>query len=130
MKHKHYTEIPLEEVNIEGAKGAKIRWLVGEKDGAPNFAMRMFEIAPEGHTPYHTHAFEHLVWVVEGLGKLVTEQGDSQMNPGDAIYVEPNLFHNFVNMSDKPLKFLCSIPHEQKKVVKPNPFAKGKADNC
>ena len=46
MKLKHYTEVELEDVTMEGAEGAKIRWLISEKDGAPNFATRLFEVAP------------------------------------------------------------------------------------
>ena len=130
MKHVSFKEVELEEVNIEGAKGAKIRWLIGEKDGAPNFAKRMFEIAPGGHTPYHTHAFEHEVFVLAGEGKLVTEFGEKPMLPWDAILVDPDVWHNFVNVGDEPLVFLCSVPLEVKKVVKPNPFAGGKANNC
>ena len=130
MKHINYKESALEEVQVEGAKGAKIRWLIGEKDGAPHFAKRMFEIEVGGHTPYHFHDFEHLVFVLDGLGELVTENGKTQMNPWDAIYVDPGMKHNFVNIGDKPLIFLCSIPHEVKKEVKKNPFATGKANNC
>ena len=130
MKHVSYKEVPLEDVTVDGAKGTKIRWLVGEKDGAPRFAKRMFEIEVGGHTPYHTHDFEHLVFVLDGLGELVTENGKTQMNPWDAIYVDPGMKHNFVNIGDKPLIFLCSIPHEVKKEVKKNPFATGVANNC
>ena len=130
MKHVSFRDVALEEVNIEGAKGAKIRWLIGEKDGAQNFAKRMFEIEVGGHTPYHTHAFEHEVFVLEGEGKLVTEKGDSPMKVWDVIYIDPNLWHQFVNVGDKPMMFLCSIPLEVKPTPKVNPFAKGKANNC
>lgn len=130
MKHVNFQEIPLEDVLVEGANGAKIRWLVGEKDGAPNFAMRMFEVAPGGNTPYHLHPFEHEIFVLDGSGKLVTENGESPMNPWDVIFVDPDLKHQFVNVGDKPLIFLCSIPNEVKKVPKRNPFGGGKVNNC
>ena len=34
--------------------GIKFFPMITEKDGAPNFAMRLFEIEPSGHTPKHT----------------------------------------------------------------------------
>jgi len=130
MKHVNYSEVELEDVNIEGAVGAKIRWLISQKDEAPNFAMRMFEIATDGNTPYHTHAYEHEVFVLSGAGKVVTEKGATAMNTWDVIYIPPNLQHQFVNIGDKPLVFLCLIPNEVKKKVTTNPFAGGKANNC
>jgi len=130
MKHVNYSEVPLEDVNIEGAVGAKIRWLIGQKDDAPNFAMRMFEIDTGGNTPYHTHAYEHEVFVLSGAGKVVTEQGAKAINTYDVIFIPPNIEHQFVNIGDKPLVFLCLIPNELKKPAPKNPFASGKANNC
>ncbi len=130
MKHVKFDQVPLEDVNVEGAKGAKIRWLIGEKDGAERFSMRMFEVEVGGNTPYHIHAFEHEIFVLDGAGMLVTENGESAMNPWDVIYVDPNIMHQFKNVGDKPLLFLCSIPNELKKIPKRNPFGGGKVNNC
>ncbi|MCK4312628.1 MAG: cupin domain-containing protein [Candidatus Cloacimonetes bacterium] len=133
MKHTHYTDIPLEEVAIDGARKTKMRWLVSQKDGAPNFAMRLFEVEPGGFTPYHSHSWEHENFILEGKGALVTEDGDIPFKPGDVIYVEPHMKHNYKNTGDKVLKFLCIITLEklrkvEKKTV--NPFATGTANNC
>ena len=65
----HAKDVKAEDVG-EGAKGVKIRWLIGEQDGAPNFAMRHFEVAPGGHTPHHSHDWEHEVFVLSGRGKV------------------------------------------------------------
>ena len=48
MKVVHYDQVQLEPVYAEGAESAQIRWLIAQKDGAPNFALRMFEVAPQG----------------------------------------------------------------------------------
>ena len=133
MKHSHYSEIPLEEVTMEGAKNTKIRWLVADKDGAPNFAMRMFEVEPGGFTPYHAHSWEHENYIVEGEGVLTTEDGEVPFKQGDILYVEPHFKHNYKNTGSAVLKFLCMIPiakpkQQEKKSV--NPFATGVANNC
>ena len=37
MKVTPFDKIELENVDIEGAKNTKIRWLISQKDNAPNF---------------------------------------------------------------------------------------------
>ncbi len=132
MKLTHHTNVPLQEVNMDGAEGAKIRVLIGEQESAPNFATRLFEIEEGGHTPYHSHAWEHHNFVVEGQGVLVTEEGELPFKAGDVIYVDPYMKHRYKNTSDSVLKFLCIIPHENPIVPKKdvNPFAAGSATNC
>jgi len=131
MKLSNAYDVELEPVYADGAEGAKIRWLIAEKDGAPNFAMRMFEVEPGGHTPYHQHDWEHEIYCLSGKGSLKTERGEQAFGADDIIYVDPNLLHSFVNVGDTVLKFLCMIPHEhpvKKKTL--NPFAGETANNC
>jgi quercetin dioxygenase-like cupin family protein len=109
MKTYKYTEIENEKVP-EPAKGVKIRWLINEKQGAPNFAMRRFEVEPRGYTPYHTHDWEHEVYILEGEGVAKSEDGESKISPGSVIFVEPGEKHNFENTGDKKMVFLCMIP--------------------
>ena len=45
------TDAPVTE---EGSRGARIKWLINEKDGAPNFLMRHFTIDAGGFTPFIT----------------------------------------------------------------------------
>ncbi len=131
MKIVHFDQVKLEPVNAEGAEGTMIRWLVAQKDGAPNFALRMFEVEPGGHTPYHQHDWEHEVYVLEGEGVLQTDRGELPFGAHDAMYVDPGMWHAFKNTGDTVMKFLCIIPHEQAVVKKSlNPFADEKANNC
>ncbi len=107
---RKYTDIAAEDVKIEDAKGVKIRVLISEADGAPNFIMRQFTIEPGGHTPYHTHPWEHEVYVLSGTGRI--RQGDSatEFIGGSVILVLPDEEHNFENTGSEPLEFLCSVP--------------------
>ncbi|GAB1366135.1 cupin domain-containing protein [Candidatus Cloacimonadaceae bacterium] len=131
MKVIHYDQVELEPVYAEGAEGAQIRWLIAQKDGAPNFAMRMFEVAPGGHTPYHQHDWEHELYCLAGKGALITERGEIAFGENDVMYVDPNMMHAFKNTGETILKFLCLIPHEQPVVKKTvNPFADETANNC
>ena len=98
----------------EGASKLRVRWLITKEMGAPNFAMRLFEMEPKGYSPLHTHPWEHEVYILEGKGLVVSEQGEKQFKTGDAIFILPNEKHQFKNNSEKTLKFLCLVPHKQK----------------
>lgn len=43
----------------EHGTGTNIQRLITEKEGAPNFSMRIINIEPGGATPYHRHSWEH-----------------------------------------------------------------------
>lgn len=97
-------------VTDPGAKGVTIRVLMGQNVGAPNFTMRHFEIAPGGHTPLHSHPWEHEVYVLSGKGIARRKNGQSEVGPGFFVYVPPGEEHNFANAGDEPFTFLCVIP--------------------
>lgn len=111
MKVKAYQEVESAPVDMEGAVDCSVRWLVGEADGAPNFAMRQFEVAAGGHTPKHHHPYEHEVFVLEGEGVVLEGDEEHPLKAGDVVFVAPDEVHQFRNTSDAPLKFLCLVPN-------------------
>ena len=111
MKVSSYLNVKVEQVKMEGAKGATVRWLISQADGAPNFAMRMFELEPEGYSPLHTHSYEHEAYILEGEGVLVYEGKEYKFEKDYCIFVPPNKLHQFKNTGTTPLKFLCLVPH-------------------
>ena len=104
------TEVDGKAVTDHGAKDVTIRVLMGDNVGAPNFAMRHFSLAPGGNTPYHSHHWEHEVFVLSGAGKVLQKDGGKEVEPGSFVYVPPDLDHSFVNTGDSPFEFLCVIP--------------------
>jgi quercetin dioxygenase-like cupin family protein len=113
MKVTNFQKVDTQEVDEPGAKGVTIRWLISGDDGAPNFAMRLFEIKPQGNTPFHKHKWEHEVFILEGKGSLVTDQEDLPLNKGDAVLVPGEENHQFKNDSPDKLVFLCLVPIEK-----------------
>ncbi|UCE73437.1 MAG: cupin domain-containing protein [Methanomassiliicoccales archaeon] len=112
MKKMNYDEVMAKEVG-KGCKGVTIRWLITKEMGAENFAMRMFEVEPEGHTPLHSHEWEHEVFVLEGEGLVMAQNGEEMLKPGDVIFMPSMEKHQFKNTGPGNLKFLCLIPiHE------------------
>ena len=111
MQLKKLQDIPASEVTMEGAAGCRVRSLVGEKDHAPNFAMREFEVAPGGHTPKHFHDYEHEIYVLAGRGEILDGDQPRPLAAGDVVFVAPNDVHQFRNTGEEPIRFLCLIPN-------------------
>jgi quercetin dioxygenase-like cupin family protein len=110
MKHVHYDEIEAQEVDLPGAQGVRIRWLVSESDGAPTFYMRRFELAPGGRTPLHAHEWEHEVYILEGEGTVLGADGEERFRAGDVVFMPGGEEHYFAADQSAPVAFLCLIP--------------------
>jgi len=113
MHTAKWSEIEGKAVTDPGAKGVTIRVLMGDNVGAPTFTMRHFEIATGGSTPFHSHPWEHEVYVLTGKGIARRKDGQSGVGPGSFVYVPPGEEHNFENAGDEPFTFLCVIPAEK-----------------
>jgi quercetin dioxygenase-like cupin family protein len=114
MLLRNYKETHLGEITMPGSKDVAIRWVISQKDGAPNFSMRIFEVKPGGYTPHHSHDWEHEVFIKEGEGTLVSDGKEITFETGDAIFIPPNESHQFKNTSKKMLEFICLIPNKGK----------------
>ena len=109
-KAVHYTDVPAQQFGAE-APGVTIRWVIDEnRDGAPNYALRVIEVAPGGNTPDHAHPYEHENFVIEGTGRVRLGEEWREVNPGSVIFVPAGLRHQYVNTGDTHFRFLCGIP--------------------
>ncbi len=111
LKVFQYNTVKLENVEAEGAFKVKVRWLITKEMGAPNFAMRIFEIEPNGYTPLHKHPWEHEVFILEGKGTLFNGKTATPLKAQDVVFVPPDEPHQFKNAGNDVLKFMCLIPH-------------------
>ena len=109
MKIFNYQNVEAKNAD-EGASKLKVRWLITKEMGAPNFAMRLFEMEPKGHSPFHSHPWEHEVFILEGEGVVASEEGEKKFRAGDVIFILPNEKHQLKNNGEKNVKFLCLVP--------------------
>jgi len=110
MKVKPDSAVPSACVDAEGAKDVAMQVLIGPDDGSRAIIMRLFTVAPGGHTPYHTHDFEHLVRVQAGRGVLIDAAGEKrELSVGQNVFVAPNEKHQFANPFGEPFQFTCTI---------------------
>ncbi|MCE5213014.1 MAG: cupin domain-containing protein [Deltaproteobacteria bacterium] len=110
MKLIDYTSVSPTNFNGDTAKGVAGRVAVGKVDGANNFCMRVFEIAPGGHTPKHSHPWEHEMFIHSGAGEVF---GNGRWNPiqaGSVVFMPPDEEHQVRNTGSEKLIFACVIP--------------------
>ncbi len=89
--------------------------LIGPDQGASNFVMRLFVLREGGHSPSHSHPWEHEVFVLTGRGRVKSQDGEIPVEKGDFVYVPPMEKHQFLNTGPTPFEFLCIVPAENKR---------------
>lgn len=114
MKKIDYRQVTSDKVEEEGAQGVSIRWVISDKDGAANFAMRVFTVEPEGFTPHHQHDWEHEVFILKGEGVVLEGDTPNPVVYGDVIFIPPDEWHQFKNTGANDLEFICLIPYKNK----------------
>ena len=108
MRIISYEEVEAKE--CEGSSKLKIRWL--NTEGSNIFAVRHIEIEPDGYSPYHSHPWEHEIFVLEGNGTAVGEKVAVSINVGELISVPAGEPHQIKNTGKSTLKILCMIPKQ------------------
>jgi len=94
----NYKKRELKDVEMADSQKVTMRWLVGRQTGAKTYAMRIFEIAPGGIIPLHSHQEEHEIFVLSG-------------KKDDVIFVPSNEPHGYDNTEGKEIfRFICVIP--------------------
>ncbi len=110
MKIVNYKEIEPTRFDNEVAKGVAGRVVIGKADGADNFCMRVFELEGNGHTPCHTHDWEHEIFFHSGRGEVLSNGRWTPVSPGTAVLIPGNEEHQIRNHGDEPLVFVCLVP--------------------
>ncbi len=110
MKVINYTEAETHIINNDIAQGVTGRVVIGKDDGAKNFCMRVFTLAPGGFTPRHSHDWEHEIIVHAGNGKIFKEGEWVEVGSGSVIFIPGNEEHQFKNESEEDFTFACLIP--------------------
>lgn len=106
MKIKNYRKVKAEQLE----PGITLRWLIGELDEAPNFALKLVELDSEVISPVYIHPWEDEVFVLRGSGALLGPEGEVAIGEGDVIYIPSMERHQFVNRGERELCLLMSVP--------------------
>ena len=108
----HVSQVPETSIAAlsSGDRRATVRWVIGEEQGAPNFEMRLFHLDDGMSTEWHSHPWEHEVFVVAGRGSVRGEGGDTPLQPGSVVFVPAGERHQFLSAPDHAMEFICVVP--------------------
>lgn len=112
MKVQHWRDV--EALPVADVPGATIRWAIDDRDGAPNFALRVIEVPAGQAIQLHDHPWEHEIFVLAGQGRVQEETTEAAMQEGDVIFIPPGRRHGFFNQGQGPLRFICVVPMRAK----------------
>lgn len=101
----------IEYESVGAADGLTKGVLVGEADGAPNFAMRRFTLDAGAEVPKHTNAVEHEQYVLEGEYVVGIEGEEKTVSAGDSIFIPGGTVHWYRNEGDRQVAFICMVPN-------------------
>jgi quercetin dioxygenase-like cupin family protein len=101
----------VEPVSVPRCRGATIKVLLGPESGVPNFVTRHFTLAPGGRIPCHRHdSIEHEQVVLEGRMVIGLDSRETEVGPGDSIFIPAGISHWYENRTSQPVRFLCVVP--------------------
>jgi len=101
----------VESVTFPDAKGVEMRPMITANEGAPHFALRVFNLDPGGYTPHHTHAWEHEVYIISGTGTVLGQEGERPLRAGDAVLLAANETHQF-RAGAQGMQMICCVPNQ------------------
>jgi quercetin dioxygenase-like cupin family protein len=113
MSVKHSDSVPVEIVTA-GEKTTR-QVLISDQEG-PNFAMRLFTIAPQGDMPKHTNSVEHEQYVVSGRAQIGIGAEVYTVSQGDVVFIPAGVPHWYKTIGDEPFRFLCMIPNREDEI--------------
>ena len=109
--------------SVDAADGLRKSVLVGPEHGAPNLAIRRFELEAGAEVPEHTNEVEHEQYVLEGEyvvgiseapranGGAASAGEEHVVSAGDSLHIPAGAVHWYRNESDEPGAFLCAVPN-------------------
>ena len=96
---------------VGAADGLSKGVLIGEDQGAPNFAMRRFVLDPGATVPEHTNAVEHEQFVLSGEYVVGIDDEEYTVSAGDSMLIPAGAVHWYRNEGDEPGAFICAVPN-------------------
>jgi quercetin dioxygenase-like cupin family protein len=105
-------EMKAVEINMEAAKNVLKQTAITGAQGWDGWSMRIFTLKKDGFTPFHTHDWPHINYIICGAGTLFIDGEEKTVAPGDTAYVKGGEEHQFKNSGDDDFSFICIVPEE------------------
>jgi quercetin dioxygenase-like cupin family protein len=103
-------EIEKKQIAGDGIKNVLKQVPIGPEQGWKNHVLRVFTLQKGGHTPKHSHNWEHVNYVISGKGTLEIEGRKHDLAGGSFAVVPPNTEHQYSNSGDEDFVMICIVP--------------------
>ncbi len=94
-------------------EGEEDRVLVGILIATEHLTVTKVELRPGQHSVVQRHGGDEGLYLLEGNLNVRVPQNDGQkwfeLKPGDGFYVPEDALHQYYNISDKPVRFICGV---------------------
>lgn len=108
----HEKDVDANLMNAPEIKDAAMKALVSPEEGWDDHVMRVVEVGADGYTPFHTHPWPHINYILEGEGFLHMDGQDHAVTQGSYAFVPGGIKHQFKNAGKEQFKFICIVPKE------------------
>jgi quercetin dioxygenase-like cupin family protein len=95
---------------VAAGRETELQVLVGPGDGAPNFALRRFNMGEGGGMPLHTNLVEHEQYVLAGSAEIRIGDRTHTVTAGHTLYIPAGVPHSY-RVLEAPFSFLCIVPN-------------------
>lgn len=99
-------------VEMEGALNVTKASAIGAAQGWNGWSMRIFTLGKDGFTPFHSHPWPHINYIISGTGTVHVDGKEQAVKPGDTACVEAGEKHQFKNKGEGDFSFICIVPEE------------------
>ncbi len=90
-------------------QGLSRHTLVRSEEAGVSFEVRYFEIAPGGFSSLEKHEHVHVVFAARGAGQALIGDQVVDLNHLDLVETPPWAPHRWINPSDEPFGFICTV---------------------
>jgi quercetin dioxygenase-like cupin family protein len=92
------------------ANGRVRNYLANRNVGAQSSTIHENILSPGGVVPWHSHACEEIIIILDGAARCLTSQGPTDYEPGDVLIMAPREEHTIENTGTIPMRQLCFFP--------------------
>jgi quercetin dioxygenase-like cupin family protein len=104
----------VEGITVPRCRGATMKVVLGPESGVPNFVTRVFTLEAGGRIPCHRHdTIEHEQIVLDGRMIISLDGRETEVRPGDSIFIPAGVSHWYENRGDAPVRFVCVVPRTE-----------------
>jgi quercetin dioxygenase-like cupin family protein len=96
----------------DSVQGVGMKKVIGAEEGWEDYVMRIVKLEPNGHSFDHKHPWPHINYYIKGKGVLTIEGVEHQVKEGGYSYVPAGKQHQWRNLSEELLEFICIVPKE------------------